>query len=343
MPTFRDPSGVWRTFVAGAYALVATVAGLYYIACSREASFLAGAAAVLALAHGRIIAAYIVHECAHSSIFFERKWNTALGTAMLWVSGCPYCDFDHVKKLHVMHHVDRADTTSFEYKHVLRAQPKPVRNTILALEYCFVPIVETLMHTYVALYPIFAIHDTKVTSHGPYRRTSAAMGSTAIAALWLTLFAQGGLYALALNYAAAALMLHVLMIHDAFQHTYIVLADDDTYVAGPGNRTAQYEDSNTYSNLISKNYPMLNLLSLNFGYHNAHHAKPMSPWYKLPAVHDALYSEEKRELIPMAELMGTWFRNRIARAIDDDYGVVGEGPRRTDNFIGSLGVSFLTV
>ena len=71
----------------------------------------------------------------------------------------------------------------------------------------------------------------------------------------------------------------------------------------------------------------------------------MAPWYKLPALHNSLYGEGSRspQVIPMAELVGTWHRNRVARAIDDSYGTVGSGPRRTDTFVGSLGVSFLTV
>ena len=39
---------------------------------------------------------------------------------------------------------------------------------------------------------------------------------------------------------------------------------------------------NTYSNLISTAFPPANLLSLNFGYHNAHHTQPMTPWRAPP-------------------------------------------------------------
>ena len=84
MPIFRDPGGVWKTFAAVTYAVAATLGGLKVIAQGDEALAYASAAGVLALAHGRVIAAYIVHECAHSSVFFERKLNAALGIAMLW-------------------------------------------------------------------------------------------------------------------------------------------------------------------------------------------------------------------------------------------------------------------
>ena len=322
------------------YAVAATLGGLKVIAQGDEALAYASAAGVLALAHGRVIAAYIVHECAHSSVFFERKLNAALGIAMLWIGGCPYIDFDHVKRLHVAHHIDRADTISFDYKAELKALPSPILKAILALEYCFVPIVEMLMHLRTALYPLVALRDPKIPSS---RRVTAAVGTTAILALWGYLFSRGGLYAVALNAAATALLLHILSAHDAFQHTYIVLTGEDP--SGPGSRTAQYEEDNTFSNLISKDYPLLNLLSLNFGYHNAHHSKPMAAWYKLPAIHDALYASDggSPQVLPMSELVGTWVTNRVARAIDESYGTVGSGPNRADTFIGSLGVSFLTV
>ena len=52
-----------------------------------------------------------------------------------------------------------------------------------------------------------------------------------------------------------------------FQHTYTVsiATDASSYVPGPGPRTAQYEEENTYSNVLSTEHPWLNLLSLNFG------------------------------------------------------------------------------
>ena len=50
-----------------------------------------------------------------------------------------------------------------------------------------------------------------------------------------------------------------------------------------------YEQSHTFSNVISIRYPWLNLITLNFGYHNAHHTKPTVPWHELPKLHEALY------------------------------------------------------
>jgi fatty acid desaturase len=46
-----------------------------------------------------------------------------------------------------------------------------------------------------------------------------------------------------------------------------------------------YEQAHTFSNPLSLRHPWVNLFVLNFGYHNAHHAKPTTPWFRLPALH----------------------------------------------------------
>ncbi|KAJ8601871.1 hypothetical protein CTAYLR_002686 [Chrysophaeum taylorii] len=283
--------------------------------------------------HGRTIAAYLVHECAHSSVFYEPAWNTRLGVFALWVCGCPYVDFQHIKALHLAHHRDRADTTSFDYQAELEALPRLIP-IVLALEYCFVPAVETLIHLRIALYP-------------PQKRCSmtAACGSAVLVALWAFIWRKGGWPALGRHCLAAALLIHFLSIHDAFQHTFDVITPDDVnYVPGPGARTAEYEDKNTYSNLVSARYPAINLLSLNFGFHNAHHKKPMAPWYDLPEIHAKYYGVDTPQVLPFADIVHTWIHNRVRRVLEPDYGVVGTlgTPGRADAFVGALGVSFLT-
>jgi len=44
----------------------------------------------------------------------------------------------------------------------------------------------------------------------------------------------------------------------------------------------------------------------------------------------------------MRKLLGSFHRYRVRRVLDDDYGVVSEGPHKADNFYGAVGVSFLT-
>ena len=50
------------------------------------------------------------------------------------------------------------------------------------------------------------------------------------------------------------------------------------------------------------------------------------------------------QVLPFSELVGTWFANRLRRVLEEDYGSVAlSGKNRAHAFIGSLGVSFLTV
>ena len=82
-------------------------------------------------------------------------------------------------------------------------------------------------------------------------------------------------------------------------------------------------------------------------YHNAHHRKPMTPWFRLPALHAQLYGpavEATPQALPFRTLWGAWFAHRLKRVLEEDYGVVAKsGADRARAFVGSLGVSFLTV
>jgi fatty acid desaturase len=90
-------------------------------------------------------------------------------------------------------------------------------------------------------------------------------------------------------------------------------------------------------------HPWLNLLTLNFGYHNAHHHRPSLPWYRLPALHRSLFGAATPAVMPLRELLRTWHRNRVRRVCAEGYGAFGEGVGRADSFVGAHGVSFLTV
>jgi fatty acid desaturase len=305
----------------------------------------------------------LVHEAAHSSIFIEQKANRIAGIICLWLAGSPYAEFDYVRKLHIMHHNDRADVGELDYRRFLNRRPV-LRSFILTLEWAFVPAVDTIMHLRVAFSPI--LFDEKAHSDG--RRRLALIGVPVLFAFYAYLWHCG---ALLLHLTAGALILHFLAMHDAFQHTYEVMLVED-YKPGPGDRTAQYEEENTFSNLISVRYPLVNIFSLNFGYHNAHHAKPMVPWYKLPDFHNQLYKGNysnsgstgtddvdktsggivtstptmpSPQILPFAELVTAWHKHRLRRVVEEDYGVVHPPgtPGRANDFVGSLGVSFLTV
>lgn len=123
--------------------------------------------------------------------------------------GTPYADFVHVRKLHMAHHFDRADTCAFDYREFITARPL-LRRAVLALEWAFVPAVECIMHANIAL----AWTDSSLPLR---RRVTAATGSAAATALWASLGAFGGVPAVALYALSTSAFLQVLAVHDAFQ------------------------------------------------------------------------------------------------------------------------------
>jgi fatty acid desaturase len=138
-------------------------------------------------------------------------------------------------------------------------------------------------------------------------------------------------------------MVTVLRFADAFQHTYDAYAILETAkVPQDKLRDKIYEQANTYSNLVSLRWPMLNLLLLNFPYHNAHHEQLAVPWHRLPQFHKKLYGAGHCQVIPMAKLLAPFHRHRVQRVLSDDYGVVDTARGNADGFIGAVSVSFLT-
>jgi fatty acid desaturase len=137
----------------------------------------------------------------------------------------------------------------------------------------------------------------------------------------------------------------VLRFADCFQHTYDAYPIlDDTPVPADKVRDRAYEQANTYSDIVGIDSRWLNLVWLNFGFHNAHHERPTMPWHQLPAGHRKLYGEQHAQVVTVGELMRSFHRHRMTRVLSPDYGSVRATgvPGRADGFIGAVGVSFLT-
>jgi fatty acid desaturase len=292
-------------------------------------------AGVLLCVHTMVLAAYLIHEAVHQTLFSPPWANRIAGEAMSFIAGSAYASFERIRHMHIRHHVDRADLTCFDFKALMRRHPM-VRRALQWLEWAYVPATEALMHLQVIWRPLF------VSAQRRHLPRAAAM--LALRGLLLALLGLWSLQALLLYVVATALFLHVLNFFDAFHHTfeqYFVAADEPVSMHG---RDRQYELDNTYSNLISRRFPWLNLLTLNFGYHTAHHRRASVPWHRLPRFHEDLYGRDAPAVLPLAELLRTWHRHRVSRVACDDYGAPGAaGPRRADAFIGAHGVSFLTV
>jgi fatty acid desaturase len=332
------PRGLFRdreAALANTFVLAWTCAGWLgsFVLMDAHAGILNIAGALLC-AHTMLLAAYLIHEAAHQTLFAQHWANAAAGEAMNFIAGSAYASFERIRHMHIRHHLDRADLTCFDFKGLMRRRPG-VRWTLQILEWAYVPATEVLMHWQVIARPFFVASQRR---HLP--RVVAMLivrcGLLALLGFW-------SLKALMFYVLATALQLHALNFFDAFHHSfeqYFVAADEPVPMAG---RDREYEHAHTYSNLISTRLAWLNLLTLNFGYHNAHHHRASVPWYRLPALHRDLYGEPSDAVRPVSELLRTWHRNRVRRVIAEDYGVPAPGPGGADNFVGAHGVSFLTV
>ena len=100
-----------------------------------------------------LVAAYLVHECAHGNLFRTRRANTLVGEMMSFVCGGAYASFERIRHMHIRHHRDKGDFSTFDYHRFLREASPRLRRTIVALEWGYVPAVELLMHAQVIARP----------------------------------------------------------------------------------------------------------------------------------------------------------------------------------------------
>jgi fatty acid desaturase len=284
-----------------------------------------------------IWSAYLIHEFAHQTIFKTAAANTRWGTLMTWINGSCYARFDNLRRKHMRHHVERADVMTFDVQAFLHSSPAWFCKLTLALEWAYFPAVEFLMRGFVMALPFSA------GNSGRSRLRVIAIFTARTAA-----FAALGWFspsALALYCLAYLLFVTVLRFADCFQHTYDAYPIlGDTPIPQDKLRDKRYEQANTYSNVVGLDNRFLNLLWLNFGYHNAHHDKPALPWHRLPALHRELYDERYAQVIPVRQLLKSFHINRVRRVLAPDYGQVlpPDEKGRADGFLGAVGVSFLT-
>jgi fatty acid desaturase len=332
---FRDREAALNNSLVMAWTCLGWLASFVLMAQPAIALNLIG---LLLCVHTMVLAAYLIHEAAHHTLFGNHTANHRIGETMSFIAGASYASFERIRHMHIRHHLDRADLACFDFKRLMQRVPG-LRRALEALEWAYLPATELLMHLQVVWRPFLE------RSQHRYRPRAAAMLVARLGLL--TLLGLWSVKALLLYGLAYLLFLHALNFFDAFHHTFDQYFVEPDQALPGSDRTAAYEQGNTYSNLISRRWPWLNLLVLNFGYHNAHHQRASVPWYRLPAYHRELYGETGACELPMAELLSTWHRNRVRRVVAADYGgpgADGSGSHgRADDFIGAHGVSFLTV
>jgi len=330
MSAMRYKDGFWPNLWALLYVLCTYSFGwaLYF-----SDTLLLYPLGIILVTHSMVIAAYMIHECAHNTIFLDNKWNANLGRVLMWITGSCYGTYEEIRHKHFRHHMDKADVVAFDYRNRLAKFPILVK-VMQILEWLYIPAVEIMMHLLVLVLPF--------TMQNRRQKRKLVLTVLAIrASIFGTVFYFEPI-AILLYTVAYLLFLTVMRFMDVHQHTYEIFETLDQPRGPEAKRfNHDYEQRNTFSNMISLQYPWLNLLVLNFGYHNAHHEKPTTPWYRLPALHKQLFGENQQQILPFINLLKSYHQYRIPRMLNDDEGDM-TGLERGRRFIGVDGVSFLT-
>ena len=122
----------------------------------------------------------------------------------------------------------------------------------------------------------------------------------------------------AILYAVAyMLMMNILRFMDSLQHDYG--ANPTLFVDNPVSRFGgrETEQQHTFSNPLSLKYDWINWITLNFGFHNAHHTRPTVPWYRLPEYHRELFGNDPERVIPFSTQFRIFCKYRVNRILHE--------------------------
>jgi len=297
---------------------------------------------VLLLASSLVVAAFLIHECTHQTLFAvpnqegEPDRHVQLATALAWITGACYSDYRRIRDKHLRHHVERADIVALDYRALLGRHPL-LRRLVEIGQWLCLPAVELLFHALVLVRPFMA-------AIAPASGASWSCWRCAPVVLRLVrprrLVAAGGLY------AGLPVVPHGDGLHGRLPAPVPVAGgagcgarpvptlDRTRFPAGYFSR--DYEDS-TPLQPHKRRFPVLNLLVLNFCYHNVHHRRPTEPWYRLPVLERTVSrGPGRRRVVPFAVQLRDFFRYRVARVMAPAADHPG-----SDN-TGAAGVSFLT-
>lgn len=285
---------------------------------------------VLLLTHTLVWAAYFVHEFIHGTIFPGPKLNALGAQVMLFLTGSCYCRYLPLARYHLAHHKNRADFSAFSMEDFLQALPGPLLKLIQILEWLYFPAINFILRWFCALSPFLG----KTRQEDRWRNG----GLLLVRASLFVAFAWYSGRAAILYFGAYLCFLNILRFMDCFQHTYsVVQLGQPIPKHGP-----EYEERNTYSNLVLGRWHWLNLLFLNFGYHNAHHQVIHCPWYLLPQLNAELYPTECKQQVSLSHLVKNYHQFRMCRLFGEKSSVIETANGlEFESFHGDIGVSFL--
>jgi fatty acid desaturase len=328
-------SSITKNTAAIAYTFTSYILGILAIVSPHWQLNLLG---VIAIAHSLVTATNLAHEFIHGSIFKSRAANVWWGQVMTHLNGACYAPWQNLADFHLNHHLDRADVVRLDAVDYMQQLHPLQRSIYVALEWLYFPILEMDLRWQIILDPFVD------------KSKRSRLGRNILLILYRTvafgILAWISWQAVLLYFIAYICFVNMMRFMDAFQHTYeYALVGQKLH-----KRDRQYEQANTFSNLVSVQYPWLNLLFLNFGYHNAHHHNMSCPWHDLPQLHDKLYRHSdspgerlrQRNVIPLSQLVFNYHRFRIDRLFNGQGEVNTAAGIDLNNFIGGVTVSFLT-
>lgn len=328
----RDQSSLWPNTLAISYILIAYFGGWWALFQGSLGWFVIG---VLGIAHGMTIAGYLMHDCGHNSIFKKTEHNSRLGRWLNVICGSNYGTYEDMRYKHMRHHVDNCEPLTFDYRSWLKQHPV-LHRIVNTLEWAYIPAVEFLMHGMQMIAPF--VYEDKKDQRARVLRVALIRFSLFGAILWFAPMA-------ALGYVLAyVLFITILRFMDNFQHNYeIVYRLNDPSFVPEKKGDYEYEETHTYSNLLSERWPWLNLLVLNFAYHNAHHIKPTLSWHRLPALHRERYPQVCPQQVGLWPQLVSFHRHRVARVLSEEYGEADVVTQlKTRDAVGANALSFLT-
>jgi fatty acid desaturase len=311
------------------YTLICYGVGMGLIA---QSGWILNLIGVLLLIHTMVFAAVLVHEFIHGTIFKGRSPNALWGKIMAHLCGTWYVPYEVLVSNHFHHHVHHVDLVPFDYEKYVRALPRWVQELLVTLEWAYIPAFDLLLRWRYVIEPFQ--HPEKQAQRGRILMMLAYRGVVFGLLGWVSLKAL-------LLYAIAYVgFLQMFRFVETFHHTY------DYAVVGESfpSRDRAYEDANTFSNVLTgEHLAWLNLLYLNFGYHNAHHHDMRCPWHRLPQLHHQIYGTQAKNLLTIPRMMSNYHRFRVDRIFSSQGDIVSEnGSLNLNDFSGAVGVSLLT-
>lgn len=288
----------WRSLVVVAYILVGYLSG---IAMILNGSFVMGIVGTLLLTHTTVLSGLLNHEFIHRVVVRNARINDWLGNLMSMLNGACQVPFDMLRRQHMAHHVHKVGYDSFSVTQWAMALPKPLRECVLALEFCYFPILTFVARARALTYPFRS---------DKYRNLRPRIVLvTALRVLMLGVFYWVNPWSLVWLFLAHVFMVTIFRLYDCYHHTFQIIPLHSQLPELPQG----YEQERTFSSLLSRKHSWLNSIFLNYGYHNAHHYLFAAPWYQLPQIDRLMFGASECRHILFRDWIRWYHRNRIQR------------------------------